>query len=47
MENFEINSKEIDIFIDSLNINRDDRKILLSINPESYIGLSSKLVDIK
>ncbi len=42
-----INSKEIDIFIDSLNINRYDRKILLSINPESYIGLSSKLVDIK
>ena len=42
-----INSKEIDIFIDSLNINKEDRKILLSINPESYIGLSSKLVDIK
>ena len=42
-----INSKEIDIFIDSLNINSEDRKILLSINPESYIGLSSKLVDIK
>ena len=42
-----INSKEIYIFIDSLNINRDDKKTLLSINPKAYIGLSSKLVDIQ
>ena len=42
-----INSKEIYIFIDSLNINKDDKKILLSIKPKSYIGISSKLVDIK
>ena len=42
-----INSKELTIFINSLNINRDDKKTLLSINPKSYIGLSSKLVDIK
>jgi len=42
-----INSKELTIFINSLNINRDDKKTLLSINPKSYIGLSSKLVDIQ
>ena len=42
-----INSKELTIFINSLNINRDDKKTLLSINPKSYIGLSSKLVDIE
>ena len=41
------NSKELTIFINSLNINRDDKKTLLSINPKSYIGLSSKLVDIQ
>ena len=42
-----IKSKELTIFINSLNINRDDKKTLLSINPKSYIGLSSKLVDIQ
>ena len=42
-----INSKELTIFINSLNINRDDKKTLLSINPKTYIGLSSKLVDIQ
>ena len=42
-----INSKELTIFINSLNINRDDKKTLLSINTKSYIGLSSKLVDIQ
>jgi len=42
-----INSKELTIFINSLNINTDDKKTLLSINPKSYIGLSSKLVDIQ
>ena len=42
-----INSKELTIFINSLNINRDDKKTLLSIDPKSYIGLSSKLVDIQ
>ena len=42
-----INSKELTIFINSLNINMDDKKTLLSINPKSYIGLSSKLVDIQ
>ena len=42
-----IGSSEIKAFVDSLDINSDDKKILLSINAESYIGLSSKLVDIE
>ena len=40
-------SSEIQAFVDSLDINSNDKKILLSINVESYIGLSSKLVDIE
>ena len=42
-----IGSSEIQAFVDSLDINSNDKKILLSINAESYIGLSSKLVDIE
>ena len=42
-----IGSSEIKAFVDSLDINSNDKKILLSINAESYIGLSSKLVDIE
>ena len=42
-----IGPSEIKAFVDSLDINSNDKKILLSINAESYIGLSSKLVDIE
>ena len=42
-----IGSSEIKAFVHSLDINSNDKKILLSINAESYIGLSSKLVDIE
>ena len=41
-----IDSKAIGKFIESLDINSDDKKLLLSITPESYTGLSSKLVDL-
>ena len=41
-----IDSKTIGKFVDSLDINSDDKKLLLSITPESYTGLSSKLVDL-
>ena len=41
-----IDSKAIGKFVDGLDINSDDKKLLLSITPESYTGLSSKLVDL-
>jgi hypothetical protein len=33
-------------FVSGLQITDDDKKTLLELTPENYIGLSSKLVDL-
>ncbi len=40
-----INQKSMAIFINSLNLSDNDKATLLSLQPETYIGLSSKIVD--
>ena len=42
----EITLEELQTFINSLNINVDDKKILLNLTPHNYIGLASKLCDL-
>lgn len=41
----EISMQELRKFIEELEINDSDKKILLNITPESYIGLAEKLVE--
>ena len=41
-----INSKSMAKFVSNLKISNEDKRTLLSLTPENYSGLSSKLVDL-
>jgi adenylosuccinate lyase len=41
-----INAKSMAKFVSNLKISNEDKRTLLSLTPESYVGLSSKLVDL-
>jgi adenylosuccinate lyase len=41
-----INAESMAEFVSGLQITDDDKKTLLELTPENYIGLSSKLVDL-
>ena len=40
-----ITKKDINEFINKLNINGEDKKILFNLKPSDYIGLSKLIVD--
>ena len=40
-----ITKKDIDNFVDKLDINKEDKETLLNIKPSDYIGLCEKIVD--
>lgn len=41
-----INKKSLVEFVCGLNISKEDKKTLLSLSPQSYVGIAPKLVDI-
>ena len=41
-----INTKSLASFVSSLSISKDDKETLLSLSPETYIGLAPKLVEL-
>jgi adenylosuccinate lyase len=41
-----INAESMAKFVSNLKISNEDKRTLLSLTPESYVGLSSKLVDL-
>ena len=42
-----ISMKEMRDFIETLEINQKDKENLLKLEPENYIGLASKIVEIE
>ena len=40
-----ITKKDIKDFVNKLDINKEDKKILLELEPKDYIGLCEKIVD--
>ena len=41
-----INAKSMGEFVSGLKISDENKRVLLSLTPENYSGLSSKLVDL-
>ncbi len=41
-----INAESMAEFVSGLNISKEDKNILLSLSPKTYVGIAPKLVDL-